>query len=451
MNDVASRPWLISPRCESSLSYADLCRELVAPEVRLRPWCRPANVAEAGREIVRALVFSTEVTLFDADWSDRELRTLGYSVDQLDTVRTVSGLARVEPADLAATVSAASSARINLFTSGTTGRPTLVRHSLASLARGVRISAAHRDDIWALAYNPTHVAGVQVFLQALANLNTVVDVTGLDRLAIQRAFRRHGVSHVSATPTFYRLLLPCVEPLTGVRSVALGGEVSGGPLHEELGRAFPAATLRNIYASTEAGSLLVSRGESFGIPPALTDAIIVRDGRLHLHRRLMADFPGPWVEGGWYDTGDRVEIVAKDPVRFRFAGRERDSVNVGGDKVSPWEVEAVLSEHPGVGHVRVFGRKNSVMGQILCAEVVRAKADSGLPTPEGKSDLPQTGASNAKESGEQTTDCGHVTEATLRAFAAVRLQPFKIPRVILFVEALASTRTGKLSRTEDDR
>jgi acyl-coenzyme A synthetase/AMP-(fatty) acid ligase len=448
---VESRSWLISPRSETSLAYAELCRELVAPEVHLRPWCRPATVAEAGREIVRALVFSTEVTLFDADWSDRELRTLGYSPDQLGTVLPVRGLPRLEAADLAATVSAASSARINLFTSGTTGRPTLVRHSLASLARGVRISAAHRDDIWALAYNPTHVAGVQVFLQALVNLNTVVDVAGLDRLAIQRAFRRHWVSHVSATPTFYRLLLPCVEPLTGVRSVALGGEASGGPLHEEIGRAFPAATLRNIYASTEAGSLLVSRGESFGVPPAMADAILVRDGRLHLHRRLMAEFAGPWVEGDWYDTGDRVEIVEQDPLRFRFAGRERDSVNVGGDKVNPQEVEAVLGEHPGVGHVRVFGRKNSVMGQILCAEVVPAKADGRLPTADCKSALPQTGARNAKASGELPTDGGQLTEAALRAFAAERLPPCKIPRLIRFVDHLASTRTGKLSRTEDDR
>jgi acyl-coenzyme A synthetase/AMP-(fatty) acid ligase len=411
---MASRPWLISPRGETFLSYAELCRELVAPEVLLRPWCRPRDLADAGREIVRALVFSTEVTLFDVDWSDSEIRTLGYSTDHLGTVRTVSGLPRVEPVDLAATVSGASSGRINLFTSGTSGRPTLVRHSLASLARGVIISAAHRDDIWAFAYNPTHVAGVQVFLQALANLNTVVNVTGLDRLAIQGAFRRHRVSHVSATPTFYRLLLPCEEPLACVRSVALGGEISGGRLHEELGRIFPAATLRNIYASTEAGSLLLSRGESFGIPPAMADAIIVRDGRLHLHRRLMAEFPGPWVEGEWYDTGDRVEIVEEHPVRFRFAGRERDSVNVGGYKVNPLEVENRLEAHSAVVVARVFGRKNSISGQILCAEVV-----SRNPL---------------------------LSETDLRAYLGAHLQAAKIPRLIRFVKEIEVTRSGKRLR-----
>ena len=131
---MASRPWLISPRSETSLSYAQLCRELVAPEVLLRPWCRPADLADAGREIVRALVFSTEVTLFDADWSESEIRTLGYSIDQLGTVRTVAGLPSLTPERLAATVSASSAARLNLFTSGSTGRPMLVRHSLADFS-----------------------------------------------------------------------------------------------------------------------------------------------------------------------------------------------------------------------------------------------------------------------------------------------------------------------------
>jgi acyl-CoA synthetase (AMP-forming)/AMP-acid ligase II len=91
------------------------------------------------------------------------------------------------------------------------------------------------------------------------------------------------------------------------------------------------------------------------------------------------------------------------------------------------------------------------MGQILCAEVVLAKADNRLQTAEGGSDLPQKGARNAKDSGEQTTDGGQLTEAALRAFAAERLQPFKIPRLIRFVDHLATTRTGKLSRTEDGR
>ncbi len=121
-------------------------------------------------------------------------------------------------------------------------------------------------------------------------------------------------------------------------------------------------------------------------------------------------------------------------MRRRTAGRERDWVNVGGSKVNPHEVEAVLGEHTGVAQVRVFGRKNSVMGHILCAEVVAAGRQSA------KGEAP---------SGEQ--DSQPLTEGALRAFAAERLQPFKVPRMIRFVDGLATTRTGKLSRTADGR
>ena len=415
MNEVASRSWLISTRSDTCLSYADLCRELAAPEVLLRPWCRPSSLEDAWREIVRALVFAAEVTLFDADCSEGAIHALGYSAEQLGTIRTVRGVPQLEPADLAATVSASSATRINLFTSGSTGRPTLVRHSLASLIREVKISAVHRSDVWAFAYNPTHIAGVQVFLQALANLNSLVDVIGLDRLAIYDALRRHRVSHVSATPTFYRLLLPADQPLPGVRRVVLGGEASTGPLLSELGRVFPSATLRNIYASTEAGSVLISDGDIFGIPPALADAITVREGRLHLHRRLMEEFNGPWIDGEWYDTGDHIEMVETDPARFRFVGRKDGWVNVGGYKVNPLEVESRLEAHPAVVAARVFGRRNSVSGQILCAEVV--SRDLAL------------------------------AEADLRVYLGAHLQAAKIPRVIRFVDRIEATRSGKRLRS----
>ena len=414
MRDVANRPLLLSPRSAAGLTYSELCRELGEPQVRLRPWCRPTSLADAWREITRALIFGAEVTLFDADWTESEIHALGFAEEQLGTARAVAGLPGLTPELLAAAVSASSAARINLFTSGSTGRPRLVRHSLASLVRGVRASAAHHDDTWAFAYNPTHIAGVQVFLQALANLNTLVDVTGLDRLMIYDVFRRHRVTHVSATPTFYRLLLPCLEPLPGVCRVVLGGEASAADLRAELGRIFPAASLRNIYASTEAGSLLACDGEVFAVPPHLADVIVVREGRLLLHRRLMAEFDGPWIDGEWYDSGDRVELTGERPLRFRLVGREADCVNVGGHKVDPLEVERRLEAHPGVVAARVFGRNNSVSGQILCAEVV----SRGIS----------------------------IAEVDLRAYLGAHLQAAKIPRLIRFVSEIKATRSGKRLR-----
>jgi acyl-coenzyme A synthetase/AMP-(fatty) acid ligase len=414
VRDLNNRPWLISSPGIRAITYAELCVRLRSSVVRYCPWCRPISVEDALWNIVCALVFETDLTLFDSNWSDFEVEALGISRTRLLDVLERPGCSYLEPTDLAAKVNASSAARIGLFSSGSSGRPTLTRHSLVSLTRGVKVGTSHCEDVWAFAYNPAHIAGVQVFLQAISNLNALVNVAGLDRTAILSTFRRYGISHVSATPTFYRLLLPCEQPLDRVRGVSLGGEGFDAVLYDSLRELFPSARLRNIYATTEVGSLLVSNGEIFAVPLALGSAITVQDGRLHVHRRLMAEFRCSWVNGDWYDTGDRVEIIEERPLRFRFLGRERDWVNVGGIKVNPLEVEALLDGHPAVVGSRVLGRKNSVSGQILYAEVV-ARDPS-------------------------------ITEVDLRDYLGTHLHAAKIPRVIRFVDRIKETRSGKRLR-----
>ena len=60
--------------------------------------------------------------------------------------------------------------------------------------------------------------------------------------------------------------------------------------------------------------------------------------------------------------------------RYYFAGRRGGIINVGGLKINPEEVEAVINRHPGVRMSRVSGRKNPITGAIVVAEVVLADA-----------------------------------------------------------------------------
>lgn len=410
------RPWLIDSRDGSSLSYGELLGLLGARELTVRPLCRPTDTRGALLELTRALVAGSELTLFDPGFTAHEVEALGYTEDQLSRSGFVPGREALRFDELRELAGGASKLRLGLFTSGSTGLPKRVEHSMESLSRAVRRGPRHQDDVWALAFNPTHVAGVQVYLQALANGNTVLDVSAARPEVILPALRRHEVTHISATPSFYRLLLSGEDALPSVRSVALGGEVSDGTLHGRLRRLFPNARLHNIYASNETGTLLETDSDLFAIPASLSDRLRIEQGSLRVHRSLLGHFAGGSepIEGDWYDTGDTVQIVTQDPLRFRFAGRARDWINVGGNKVNPHEVEAVLAEHPSVLTSRVFGRPNVVLGQLICAEVV------------ARGEAP--------------------TEAELRAFATQRLQPFKVPRLIRFVDRLAETRTRKLSR-----
>ncbi len=402
----------IDPGSGERVTYDDLRERLAAPTVTLRPCLRPATPGQAVVGLLMAVALGRPLTLVDADISDEELAALDVSAETLNETQVEVGHRWGTSGEMIAAARRAEGFKLTLFTSGSTGLPKRVTHSLEGLTRMLRVGDKHAENVWGLAYNPTHIAGVQVVLQAFFNGNPLVHLFGAARETVVERIERFAVTHLSATPSFYRLLLPPEKPLRDVRAVTLGGERSDTRLIERLRELFPEARLRNLYASTEAGTLLAAEGDVFEIPTELADGVRVRDGRLEIHRALLGDIAGADVEGEWYETGDVVEIVAEAPRRFRIMSRERDWVNVGGHKVNPAEVEDALLAFPGVREARVAARKNSVLGEMLVAEVVAA------PVP---------------------------TEAELRSFMAARLQPVKVPRVIRFVAELPRSRTGKRS------
>lgn len=414
MNSNTNRDWLVDGRTAAAVTCAELLAQLNAGGMEFFPLCRPASTREALTQIATVLACDADQVLFDADFETQEVESLGFSLAQLNQPAVAARAAPMTMEQLCRRAAGESRTRLGLFTSGSTGLPKLVWQTVANLARAVKISPRHGTAVWALAYRPTHIAGIQVFLQALANGCPLVDVCGLERAEIFAALERHGVTHLSATPSFYRLLLPADRTLPGVRSVTLGGESADARLMEKLAVLFPNARLHNVYASTEAGTLLVADGEVFAIAPGLEGRVEIHDGTMRVHRSLLGEFTAGAPAGEWYDTGDTVEVVGASPLRFRIVARARDWINVGGSKVNPHEVESVLEAHPAVARARVFGRKNSVLGQLLCAEVV---ARGAVPA-----------------------------EADLREFAGAQLQPFKVPRMFRFVDQIAATRTGKLSR-----
>ena len=89
-------------------------------------------------------------------------------------------------------------------------------------------------------------------------------------------------------------------------------------------------------------------------------------------------------------------------------------INVGGYKVNPLEVEETIRNIEGIQDVRVFSKKNSVLGSIIFCEIVKTNTQ--------------------------------LEEAAIRSFLQGKLQEFKIPRMIKFVDKLSTTHTGKVKR-----
>ncbi|MEY2877950.1 MAG: Triostin synthetase [Verrucomicrobiota bacterium] len=414
MSDAAQRPWLVSATTGRIVSYGDLLGKLREVRTRKRNWLRPAGTEAALVGIARALVEDGEIALVDSDLTDAQVERLGLFRGATGDVFSEGVSAELDERLLRKKAAGESRARIGLTTSGSSGSPRLVWQTAGNLARGVRISPRHGRAVWGLAFRPTHIGGVHVFLQALANGCAMVDLQGLSPAQVVAAVEKFGVTHLSATPSFFRQLVGLRFRCENVLSVTAGGETVAREMIDGLARLFPAARVRNIYASTEAGTLLVSDGETFSIPPALRRQLEIRDGRLWVRREMVGEIAGAESSEEWFDTGDLVEFVGAESHAFRIAGRESDWVNVGGDKVNPREVEAVLEAFPGVRQARVFSRSNSVTGQLLCAEL----ACEG-PPPE---------------------------ERAVRVYAEARLQGHKVPRLLRFVTRIEQTWSGKVSR-----
>ncbi len=269
-----------------------------------------------------------------------------------------------------------------LATSGTTGKPKLIEHSLATLCRTIKRDPLRGAEfIWGLLYDPCRFAGIQVFLQALLSSSVLSVPDSMDFEAQVVALLKNRVNALSATPSLWRkLLMDGRVAELSLRQITLGGEIADQPILDALKHCFPDARIVHIYASTEAGSVFAINDGFAGFPISLLDGVnapmpmrIREDGHLLVKPLLLPD--GHEIScridaDGYLDTQDLVKVQGN---RVFFLGRASGAINVGGNKVNPEEVENIIREVDGVFDVRVYGKKSSMMGQIVAAEILPAK------------------------------------------------------------------------------
>ena len=316
-----------------------------------------------------------------------------------------------------------------LFTSGTSGTPKLVGHTLAALTGAIPAQGALEPrPVWATFYDIRRYGGLQMLLRAL--------VGGFDLLVTEpeesaggflHRMRSAGATHVAGTPSHWRRALMSPE-LQGLepRYVRLSGEIADQPVLDSLRLRFPDARIGHAYASTEAGVGFEVTDGLAGFPASLVERedgpvqLRVIDGALHLRSpRAAHGYLGAGAERlsdaqGWVDTGDLVERRGD---RLHFLGRRSGVINVGGLKISPEEVEAVINACPGVRISRVGGRASPVLGALVSAEVVLAAG------------MEPAGA-----------------RAQILAHCRAALPSHKTPASLRFVETLPMGPAGKLER-----
>ena len=299
-----------------------------------------------------------------------------------------------------------------LFSSGSTGKSKAAVHDLVGLLEKFRVPRHRLRAISFLLYD--HIGGVNTMLYTLSNGGCLVTVSRRTPDAVLEGVEKYRVELLPTSPTFINLLLLSEayrrHDLSSLRTVTYGTEPMPESTLRQFHRRFPQIRLTQTYGLSEVG-ILRSKSKN-------SDSLWVKiggegfqtrvvDGILHIKAQSAMlgylNAPSPFTEDGWFVTGDAVE---QDGEYLRILGRRSEMINVGGEKVFPAEIESVVQELDNVADVGVYGERNPITGQIVCARVTL-----------------------------QQDEPHRAFAARLKKFCRTRLQPFKVPVKIQIVES----------------
>jgi acyl-CoA synthetase (AMP-forming)/AMP-acid ligase II len=332
------------------------------------------------------------------------------------------------------------------YTSGTTGRSkgvVLTHHSIlqrvAVTRKALNLTA---DDavLWVLPMAFHFLVTILVYIRVGARIIVCKDL--LADTIIHDA-NQHRARLLYAAPMHFRLLAAdlSAEQMPTLQSAISTSAAIPLNIAEKFTQRFN-LPVTQAYGIIELGLPLLDSSpdnaknpQSVGFPISEFAVALLNDdntavadgevGRLAIRGPGMFDaYLNPWqtseqvMVNGWFMTGDLAQREADG--RIVVCGREKTMINVSGNKVFPEEVEAVLNQHSCIESSRVYGQVHSLMGEIVCAEVI------------------------------MVDNVALEVEGVLR-FCRTQLSAYKIPQRVKQVTQITQTHSGKVKRVEHSR
>lgn len=319
-----------------------------------------------------------------------------------------------------------------LFTSGSTGKPKGVVHDFGRLLTKFHKQRPAMRTLNFLLFD--HWGGLNTLLHCVSNNSSVVLPETRTPDHICQLLEQHQVELLPASPTFLNLLLLSKtyegRNLSALRLITYGSEPMPSSTLAALRTVFPNVELRQTYGLIELGVLRAKSMSSDSLWVKVGGEgydLRVVDGILHIKAdSAMLGYlnaPSPFTDDGYFITGDRVELNGD---YMRFLGRDSELINVGGQKVFPAEVEAVLLACEVVADAVVYGQPNPITGKIVCADI-------------------QLRGAQGKAEDQDKNKAEAEARRAIKRFCSQRLESFKVPVKIRFVEGgLTSDRMKRL-------
>ena len=262
-----------------------------------------------------------------------------------------------------------------LFTSGTSGEPKAAVHDFSKLLEKFKTRRKALSTVNFLLFD--HWGGLNTLLHTLSNAGTVLALKDRNPDSVCKFIEKHKIELLPASPTFLNLMMISEaykhHDISSLQLITYGTEPMPLSLLERLQNEFPNIKLQQTYGlielgvlrskSRDDGSLWVKIGGD-GFAWRVVDNILQILAESAMLGYINA--PSPFTDDGWFITGDQVEV---DGEWLKILGRKSEMINVGGDKVYPAEVESVILELDNIADVTVYGEKNPIMGNIVCAKI----------------------------------------------------------------------------------
>jgi fatty-acyl-CoA synthase len=424
--------YLITHNTSGPVGYLDMVREVVKLPDRGDAISDPDFP-----ELQKVLIVDDEEHAGTQSWNAAKRAATGIAADALaDRADSIT------PTDIA----------LIKYTSGTTGFPkgAMHNHNLIGnvAARGFRMGITTNDKI--MSYLPLFhafgfseallmsvITGACQIMTETFNPSEVLDLVEREGGSIMHGFEAHAMALTNEQERQPR-------NISSLRTgLVAAGQLSAIPVHRRASKIL--APLRSVsgHGMTEIwlGSGLSSLDDSAELRyeasgyPGLDYEIRIQDletgelcgvdveGELQVRGRYLMQgyYKKPketaesYTADGWFKTGDTAHWRADGA--FRFVGRYKDMLKVGGENVDPMEVEGLLLDHPAIHQVAVVGCPDPKLSEVAVAYVEKAPG-------------------------------AMISEDDVIGYCRGKVASFKIPRRVVFIDEFPMTASGKIRKVE---
>lgn len=284
-----------------------------------------------------------------------------------------------EKHEIIKTLQEKNSSGLILFSSGSTGKPKAMVHNFDNLINSYKDKKEKSlNMIIFLMFD--HIGGLNTLLNILSTGSSMIIPENRNPDDICKLIQDYKITVLPSSPTFLNLILMSNShnkyDLSSLKMITYGTETMPDSLLNRLKDIFPKVKFLQTFGTSETGIANTKSKASNSTFMKIEDLDLeykIVENELWLKSKTqilgyLNSSMDSFTKDGWFKTGDLVETLDDD--YLKIIGRNKEVINVGGQKVLPSEVESIILSMKEIDDCMVYGEKNIITGETVVCDVV---------------------------------------------------------------------------------